>query len=93
MKVMKIYVEILIIQEYEIPFNHNLTLPPHMKLAYGKVQKSSVLIPIELNAYTTLRNCEVCKSSIPQVISKLKRCFFVYNLLFEDNTSSEMSSI
>lgn len=86
---MKIYAEILIIQEYEIPFNHSLSLPPHMKLAYGKVQKSSVLIPIELNAYTTIKNCEVCKSSIPQVISR----FFVNNLLFEDNSSSEMSSI
>nr|CAD2177371.1 unnamed protein product [Meloidogyne enterolobii] len=61
-----------LIKEYEIPFNHNLTLPPHMKLAYGKVQKSSVLIPIELNAYTTLRDCEVCKSSIPQIIQALR---------------------
>lgn len=60
-------------KEYELPFNHNLALPSHMKLAYGKVQKSLVMIPIELNAYTTIRNCDICKSHVAQ-ITQFIRC-------------------
>lgn len=55
-------------KDYELPFPPFLKLPSHMLVAYGKVQKTSVTVPTELNAYTTIRPCHIC-GSIPRVCS------------------------
>lgn len=62
-----------LITDYQLPFPSHLNLPSHMPVAYGKVQKTSVTVPIELNAYTTIKCCHICNCSILQ-IQRLLRC-------------------
>ena len=62
-----------LLPECELQFPAECPLPAHMKLAYGRVQKQQVEVPVELRAYTTMKQCHCCSGSISQM-AQLLRC-------------------
>uniref|UniRef100_A0A914GZK7 Structure-specific endonuclease subunit SLX1 homolog n=1 Tax=Globodera rostochiensis TaxID=31243 RepID=A0A914GZK7_GLORO len=59
-------------KEYETPFPPDCPLPPHMNVAYGKVQKVNVTVPAELHEYITMRNCQLCREQIDEICHFLR---------------------
>jgi hypothetical protein len=55
------------VQECEIPFPLDVRPPLHMTKEYGKVEKSNIVVPAEVNEYTMLKPCYLCQSTITTV--------------------------
>jgi len=62
-----------LLPEFELPFPIDIQPPPHVRKNYGLAQLTKTVIPLELNRYTVIKDCFLCKGKILK-LEHLVRC-------------------